>query len=184
MKSPKTESPYKRHLLAWKNCQRCPLAQKRNRVVFARGRLPCDVLFVGEAPGDSEDVLGQPFVGPAGRLLDYIITVGLDGQYDCAMTNLVCCIPKDETNMKGEPPKDCVKTCLPRLEEFIAIADPKVIVCVGLLSKKYTPAGSIPSITVIHPAAILRMDISQQSLAIKRCVVALEDLAAEYLEEN
>lgn len=183
MKSSQKLSPYRNHLLAWKNCQRCPLSQKRNRMVFARGKIPCDILFVGEAPGDSEDVLGQPFVGPAGRLLDHIINISLDGQYDYAMTNLVCCIPKDAANMKGEPPKDCIKACLPRLEEFIALAKPNVIVRVGLLSGKHVPIGDIPTVTITHPAAILRMDVSQQSLAIKRCVVALEDIVTDHLLE-
>jgi uracil-DNA glycosylase family 4 len=50
-----------------------------NRVVLVRGSVPCDVLFIGEAPGQSEDVVGRPFVGPAGKLLDRIIEDALSG---------------------------------------------------------------------------------------------------------
>lgn len=66
-------SLYSAHVERWKSCQRCALGRTRDKIVLAKGRLPCDVLFVGEAPGESEDVIGLPFVGPAGRLLDEMI---------------------------------------------------------------------------------------------------------------
>lgn len=66
-------TPYQLHVQNWVGCTRCPLAAGRKRVCLVRGSLPCDVLFVGEAPGESEDVLGAPFKGPAGRLLDSVI---------------------------------------------------------------------------------------------------------------
>ena len=57
----------------WKDCRDCYLCETRNRIVFARGTIPADVLFLGEAPGESENVTGVPFDGPAGNLLDAII---------------------------------------------------------------------------------------------------------------
>lgn len=68
------------HVAKWKNCDLCPLHKQRNRICIARGTVPCDVLFVGEAPGPSEDAIGQPFVGPAGKLLDQIIERALPHQ--------------------------------------------------------------------------------------------------------
>lgn len=81
------------HVDRWKHCTLCPLHKVRRQVVLARGKLPADVLMVGEAPGLSEDVLGAPFTGPAGQLLDRIITATELENYRIAFTNLVGCIP-------------------------------------------------------------------------------------------
>jgi hypothetical protein len=101
----------------------CPLARK---VVLARGTLPCDVLFIGEGPGVSEDVTGRPFVGPAGSLLDHIVNTALapEGTPTCtvAFTNLVGCMPHADPDSGAtfrEPTPDEIKTCKPRLEDFI-----------------------------------------------------------------
>lgn len=175
-------SVFQQHTTKWRDCDRCLLSKCRNRIVMARGRIPAQILFVGEAPGDSEDVVGLPFVGPAGRLLDHVIERSLDGQYDYAITNLVCCLPKDVSNAKGEPPKEAITACRPRLLEFIGICKPRLIVTVGLLAQKHTPnLEGVARVGITHPAAILRMDASQQPLAIKRCVVAVEDAIANYL---
>lgn len=175
---------YSEHRKKWKNCERCDLCQTRKHVVLARGTVPCDVLFAGEAPGQSEDVLGRPFVGPAGKLLDRLIARTLDGQYDYCLTNVVACIPIDaEAGGKaGEPPKASIKACAPRLQEMIELAQPSLIVRVGKLATKHVIT-SIPTIDITHPAAILRMDVTQQGLAYQRCYVAIED-ALEELEED
>lgn len=62
------------YLTRWRSCVRCPLSANTKTRPIMRGRIPFDLLLVGEAPGESEDTLGYPFVGPAGRLLDYIVT--------------------------------------------------------------------------------------------------------------
>lgn len=66
-------SPYQQLVEDWKACTRCYLHLGRRKVVLARGQIPAEVLFVGEAPGEAEDTLGKPFKGPAGQLLDHII---------------------------------------------------------------------------------------------------------------
>lgn len=66
-------SIYSAHVQTWRGCTACSLSVQRSRVVLYRGQVPCDVLFVGEAPGESEDVVGTPFIGPAGKLLDAMI---------------------------------------------------------------------------------------------------------------
>lgn len=70
-------SRYSLHVENWSDCRACELHLWRRNVVLARGALPCDVLFVGEAPGKSEDAVGAPFVGPAGQLLDAIVAGAL-----------------------------------------------------------------------------------------------------------
>jgi DNA polymerase len=170
------------HRDKWRDCDLCQLCNVRTKVVIARGSVPADVLFVGEAPGASEDVVGSPFVGPAGRLLDHIIEAAIEEQHSWAMTNLVCCIPKDLGGDKGEPPKESILACRPRLMEFMELCRPRLIICVGQLSKRWTPeVDDIPKASILHPAAILRMDAGQRPLAIKRCVVAVSDAVATYL---
>lgn len=218
-------TPFQKHKLRWQSCERCDLCQTRDKTCLVRGKLPADVLFVGEAPGPSEDVIGQPFIGPAGHLLDEIIAEAIDhipilcstcgkpqfnspSGYVCdnghggadskeaslriAFTNLVACIPKSEDTGEKftEPPEYAIKKCAPRLIELIAITSPRLIVCVGKLSEIFVPAlikmtvekafgrGSrlnVKIVKLVHPAAILRADVSQRSLAIKRCIVTLSE---------
>ncbi len=155
---------------------------------MARGKIPCDLLFMGEAPGASEDVLGIPFIGPAGQLLDQIIDDAVDNHFEfrdpgtrIAFTNLIACIPKGEDGKKaGEPERGHIEACQSRLREFIEIAKPCAIVCVGLHSEKWIPkVWKGKTISIIHPAAIMRMDVSQQALAIQRCVVRISDVIEE-----
>lgn len=178
-------SLYTDHVAKWIDCEACELHERRGKVVIARGTVPCDVLFVGEAPGKSENVIGRPFVGPAGKLLDTIIDESFK-RFDLtyALTNLVCCIPLDENGSKAkEPEKEYILACSDRLAEFVAIAKPKLVVTVGGLSTKWVPKvidhdGQWAEL--VHPAAIIRMNIAQQGLAIQRSIVtlstALEDL--------
>lgn len=181
-------TPFQKHVKQWSNCQLCDLCEKRDKVVLCRGKLPCDVLFVGEAPGPSEDAIGLPFVGPAGHLLDEMINDACYSQMESvpyilrmAFTNLVACIPKDENNQKFlEPPEYAIDACSPRLEEIIRLANPKLIVLVGKLAKKHIAGYRMPdsvdrAVEIIHPAAILRADVAQRSLAIKRTIVTLAD---------
>lgn len=130
-----------------------------SHIVLARGKIPCQVLFVGEAPGESEDALGKPFVGPAGKLLDRIIerawtiyTARMQIENAApptfALTNLVCCIPRkfDKQTEKWskaiEPDDPSIRQCQPRLAEFIQLCDGasqrlRLIVAVGRLARDY-----------------------------------------------
>ncbi len=65
------------HIADWESCTRCPLHTTRRWVVLGRGTLPCDVLFVGEAPGNSENDIGKPFIGQAGKILDSLISASV-----------------------------------------------------------------------------------------------------------
>jgi len=172
---------FQQHLKDWNNCTKCDLAEGRKKLVFSRGEIPCYVLFVGEAPGDSENILGVPFIGPAGKLLDEIIDQAIPKDLSRAFTNLVCCIPRNEETRKAdEPTKEAIKACNPRLLEFIRIAQPALIVRVGVLAKKYVPSspeidphwlgdnGVVEFCDIIHPAAILKGNKTQIGLLVQR----------------
>jgi uracil-DNA glycosylase len=187
---------FHRHVEKWKDCVNCELHQCRTQTVFARGAVPCDVLFIGEAPGFNEDAYGQPFVGPAGQLLDKIIEDAFtrDGilAYSVAFGNLLCCIPRDESGAKvHEPEHDHVLACQERLAEFVNIMRPRLIVGVGKVAKEYldqtySDALQLPDVVqvidITHPAAILRKNFANRDLMTQRLVIqlmnAVEDLAA------
>lgn len=185
------ETPFQSHYRRWANCQRCLLSKQRQRICLARGTVPCDVLFIGEAPGSSEDALGKPFCGPAGHLLDQIIEQSLGrtqidvygedswGLYSYALTNLVACFPRQAKDAGvNEPPEEAIEACAPRLAEFVRLSRPKLIVLVGKLAEQWGP-DQPASISITHPAAILRMDVSQKGLAVQRAVVTIADAVEE-----
>lgn len=184
-------TPLQKHISKWQKCQACEAYDQRKKVVLCKGKIPCDVLFIGEAPGESEDTLGIPFIGPAGHLLDRIIYEAISGteledehglpKVRIAFTNIVACIPREVDGDKSrEPSKNSIKACSKRLVEFIGLCQPKLIVCVGKLSEKWTPdLYGADRISIVHPAAILRADISQRGLAIQHCIIALRDALEE-----
>lgn len=173
------------HVAKWKDCTACPLSQQRFRICLGRGTVPCDVLFIGEAPGQSEDAVGQPFKGPAGDLLDQIVERSVYPPTTWAMTNLVCCFPA-EAKARGdnEPTSAEIAACEPRLIEFVNIARPRLIVCVGKLSSQWIDrSDTVSCVDIDHPAYILRMPLAQKQMAVQRCIVrvrnAVEDVLAE-----
>jgi DNA polymerase len=179
------------HVSKWKDCKECELHEGRSRVVLARGEVPCDIAFVGEAPGESEDTIGAPFVGPAGGLLDEIIRNSVPSSLSCAFSNLVCCIPRGYDGRKVKPPEvTCIKACSPRLQEFLEIANPRLIVCVGALAKSWLdPEGrgsrlryTAPMVDILHPSFILsRMNFSQRGIACQRSEVIIAQAIREHL---
>jgi len=177
-------SKWKDHKSKWCDCTDCELSQVRNNVVLFKGNLPCDVLFIGEAPGASEDVLGKPFVGPAGILLDEIVgeALGVSEVHlplPIGWTQLVGCVPKINGTVTKEIPEESIKSCSKRLSEVYELANPSLVVCVGKLAMKWFPYAVKDPLTTItdmvHPAALLTADKSRQQLAIQREVVRLSD---------
>jgi uracil-DNA glycosylase len=197
-------TPWQAHRRRWENCRRCALCDQRSRIVLARGDVPCDVLFVGEAPGDSEDASGLPFWGPAGQLLDGVVAEAsaawqIDGtsgtgynQFGFAFTNLCCCYPavaKQGENHQPLPQE--IRECAPRLREFVDICRPRLIVCVGALASQYI-GWSVDAaserweiVAITHPAAVLRaLPIQRGGMRDKMVSVlrkALEQLAEKGL---
>lgn len=179
---------YSEHKKYWDNCEKCYLHKRRTRVVLARGRIPCDILFVGEAPGFSEDVQGIPFIGPAGKLLDTIVSESIPNTLRFLVTNLIGCIPLEQENYtKVEtPPIGCVNACSERIQQLVDIAKPKLLVCVGkeaehyLMNEKHKAYIQLNNcikykIEITHPSAILQKPHVHQTLAIRDCVIKIQD---------
>lgn len=187
-------SPFAAFKERWKDCTNCSLCHTRSKVVLSRGTYPCDIVFVAEAPGISEDAAGYPMVGPAGQLLDKIISRALPKHVTYAITNMLCCIPRDEDGIKmvdvREWDDDWIEACSVRLQEFIELCDPKSIVTVGKVAEGWLDPGykhyikfhrKIPMVTIIHPAAILRANQAQQGLAIQKSIITIRNAVEEHL---
>jgi uracil-DNA glycosylase family 4 len=167
-------------------CQRCRLAQGRNKLVFGVGDPNAQLMFVGEGPGADEDAQGEPFVGRAGQLLNNMIAaMGLKRE-QVYIANIVKCRPPQ--NRRPEP--DEARTCLPFLERQIEIVRPRVLVALGATAATYLLGmrGSIGSMrgrihnyrniqTVVtyHPAFLLR-DPTQKKEAWKDLQMAMAAL--------
>lgn len=160
-------------------------------MVLWRGHVPAEVLFIGEAPGQSEDVLGYPFVGEAGKILDQIIRA-VDMKFTYAITNVVACAPIDADDTSSgtfrQPKGKEAAQCRPRLLEFIRLASPRIIVTLGQVARKYFPADELPKtikvVPLIHPAAVLRMTGAKYSLEVKRMTLTLRRTLEELDEED
>jgi uracil-DNA glycosylase len=173
------------HIKEWKDCRRCSLSEIRQNTVLLAGDVPCQVLFVGEAPGHSEDAIGEPFIGDAGHILRYeIISEAIPDNVTYAITNLIACIPLGDDGVKTEePPEDCIRSCAPRLIDLVEFCKPKLIVCVGKHAEHYLDTkylhrikipDSIPRISIVHPAFILRKQDSRE-LLVKKCIIAIRE---------
>lgn len=190
-------SDWLQHVHTWEHCQRCPLAQQRSQVCLARSewpagsavpnlRLPCDVLFVGEAPGMSEDATGYPFVGPAGQLLDSIVKRALPQGVAAVFTNLVACYPRQAKERgDNEPERGEVLECRQRLVEFVNLAQPRLMVRVGKMAVRYLNFDyEVPYADIDHPAHILRMPLAQRQMAVQRCIVHLHNAWDDVLQSG
>lgn len=147
-------------------CTRCDLSETRIRVVFGSGPDRCDVMFIGEAPGRTEDEGGTPFSGAAGRLLDeYLAEAGLTRD-EVFITSVLKCRPPKNRN----PRSDEMTACSPLLMRQIELIDPAVVVLLGSFAVKgllgvdgsmselrgtvHTKDGRV-FVPVYHPAAAL-----------------------------
>lgn len=157
------------------DCQRCPLAEKRSKIVFGVGNPNADLVFVGEGPGREEDSIGEPFVGEAGKLLDRIlIAMGLQ-RSDVYICNVVKCRPPDNR----DPSADEISTCEPFLARQLDSIRPRVIVALGkfaaqTLLQSNTPISElrgqwhqyreIPLMPTFHPAYLLRKPLGKREV--------------------
>ena len=107
-------------------CTACGLAAARHNVVFGVGNPQAEVLFVGEGPGENEDLQGEPFVGRGGRLLDIMLAaVGLSRKKNIYIANIVKCRPPKNRDPQPEEQDACIHW----LEDQIALIRPKILVC-------------------------------------------------------
>ena len=189
-------TPFQLHVQRWSNCTRCSYHRGRQNVVLARGVLPCTVLIIGEGPGASEDILGQPFKGPAGNLLQNIVDASLGG-VRWAMTNIVACVPNEDGIKIGPPDHEQCRACAPRLQELVDMANPRLVVAVGDVAETWLDQGmkhrsatfkrGVKSVVIEHPSHMLRKNEMMKTLAAQRATVqirtAVEDLDARPTEQ-
>lgn len=151
-----------------KECRKCPLCETRTNVVFGVGNENAEILFIGEAPGENEDLQGEPFVGRGGKLLDlYLNGIGLDRKENIYIANMLKCRPPKNR----DPKPDEMDMCIEWLRNLVYIMRPKIIVCVGRIAAMrlispdfrvtkdhgifYSKNGTLMMGT-FHPAALLR----------------------------
>ena len=155
------------------SCTRCGLCETRRNVVFGVGNEKADVMFVGEGPGEQEDIQGEPFVGPAGKLLDDMLSIiDLDRRSNIYIANIVKCRPP----RNRDPLETEQDACIGYLENQIALVQPKIIVCLGRISAKrlidedyritrqhgqWVQKNGIWMTAIYHPSALLR-DVSKR----------------------
>jgi DNA polymerase len=142
----------------WKDCVTCPIGTWAHKKCFVSGSRKPKYLFIGEGPGASEDLLGEPFVGPAGRLLRKALMLAGYLPDEWALTNLVACRPCDGPKEPNRPPLTFeVGHCAERLIDTICVLSPKVLITVGQVSHQNTPRGlGLEMDSVVHPAYLLR----------------------------
>ncbi len=149
------------------SCHACPLGDTRTNSVFGVGNPNADLMFVGEAPGEQEDLSGTPFVGRAGQLLDrYLEAVGISRE-QVYIANILKCRPPQNRDPKPEEEDACIGY----LREQVRLIRPKIIVCLGRIAAmrlirpdyritaehgKWVEKGGFAMTAVFHPAAILR----------------------------
>ena len=148
-------------------CRNCGLCQTRNNVVFGVGRRDADIMFVGEGPGEQEDLRGEPFVGPAGKLLDDMLSIIDLNRQNSYIANIVKCRPP----MNRDPQDDEQDACIGYLEKQIELVSPHIIVCLGRIAARrmidpdyritrehgtWICKNGIWMTAIYHPSALLR----------------------------
>jgi uracil-DNA glycosylase len=150
-------------------CTLCPLHSARTNTVFGVGGRPAKIMFIGEAPGEREDQRGEPFVGPAGQLLNAMLhAIGL-ARDDVFIANILKCRPP----RNRDPSTHETATCTPYLTRQIALLKPQLLVALGRVAAQHllhtsTPIGrlrgqvhaygalELPLLVTYHPAYLLR----------------------------
>jgi uracil-DNA glycosylase family 4 len=177
-----------------KNCTLCSeLAETRKNVVIGEGPIPCNILFLGEAPGEKEDESGRPFVGQSGKLQEALsASMGLKRGVDYHILNILKCRPPENRDPKPEEIENCRKF----LEAQIRSIKPKVIVAFGRFAQAFVlglPASKIQAtkrvgevvdfmgakvVLTYHPAFVTRCHIPEVRTAFIRHLRKAKKLCA------
>ena len=149
------------------DCRRCSLADTRHNVVFGEGARDAEVMFIGEGPGEQEDLTGRPFVGRAGQLLDDMLEMIDLRREKVFIGNMVKCRPpgnRDPLNIEQE-------ACIGYLRNQVALIRPKIIVCLGRIAAirlmkddfkitrehgQWMEKAGVWMMAMFHPSALLR----------------------------
>jgi len=152
---------------ACRSCVRCGLCETRHNVVFGVGPEWADVMFVGEGPGEQEDLKGEPFVGAAGLLLDDMMSIIDLNRENAYIANIVKCRPP----RNRDPLETEQDACIGYLRNQVALIQPKIIVCLGRIAAmriirpdfritrdhgSWVEKNGIWMSAIYHPSALLR----------------------------
>jgi DNA polymerase len=153
---------------ACSNCKKCLLHETRTNVVFGVGNRAAEILFVGEGPGENEDLKGEPFVGRAGQLLDDMLKIiNLDRRTNIYIANIVKCRPPKNR----DPQNDERAACIDWLRAQYSLISPKIVVCLGRIAAaeligddfkitrdhgKWYDKYGVKFMALFHPSALLR----------------------------
>ena len=156
-------------------CRGCDLWERATQTVFGEGVPDADVMFVGEQPGDREDVEGRPFVGPAGQLLDRSLERAGIERDDVYITNVVKHFkwePRGKRRIHKKPNLEEITACRPWLEAELGQVEPQILVCLGATAAQallgaafrvtkqrgtFVDSTLAPAVTAtVHPSSILR----------------------------
>ena len=151
--------------LCWEKCNLC---KTRTNVVFGVGNKEAEVLFIGEGPGQNEDLQGEPFVGRGGQLLDKMLTaIDLDRKKNIYIANIVKCRPPKNRDPLPEEQEQCIDW----LKNQVHLIRPKIIVCLGRIAAMkiiksdikitkehgiFFEKNGVSMMATLHPAALLR----------------------------
>ena len=154
---------WKHHEQKWNKCTDCHLHSGATKKVLLKGSIPCDILFIGEAPDTLESVIGLPFSNPAGKLMSQLVD-DTEMKFSHAFTNVIAC-PSTGSEGETRPPTSFeVTKCSPRLLGVFKLAKPKGIILLGRSSQSF----AIPTmekyqgypykhLNLSHPSHMLRM---------------------------
>ena len=153
------------------NYDECELSHTARSTVFCDGNVDAEVMLIGEAPGNQEDIEGKPFVGKSGQLLDKILETININRTNCYISNIIPWRPPGNRNPTAEE----INTCLPFIKKHIQLINPKILMLIGSISAKsildqtigitklrgiwhlYKDKNiEIPALPVFHPAYLLR----------------------------
>lgn len=155
----------------------------RKNIVFGRGSIPADILFVGEGPGGAEDMLGEPFVGPSGRLLKQAMELavrfaGLEKAPSHFITNVIGCRATDAEGDNRAPTQEEAWACWPRLNRTFNDVHPRRVVLLGKEAARNCKKAWPDARILPHPAFLLRLGGTENPAF----VAFARDLSALFLE--
>ena len=172
------------------DCTACPLCRERIGAVFGVGNIHADIVFVGEGPGQQEDLSGEPFVGAAGKLLDEMLNIIDLNRYNCYITNIVKCRPPHNR----DPLPQEQEACIGYLKKQLELIQPKIIVCLGRIAAQrlikedfritrehgiWFDKDGVQYMAMYHPSALLR-DLNKRPetfsdlLLLRKMAIALD----------
>jgi len=185
------------------DCKACDLWENATQTVFGEGGRRARVFFVGEQPGNEEDIKGRPFIGPAGRLFDQALEAAGIDRTETYVTNVVKHFrwePRGKRRIHKKPNSAQIEACRPWLEAELAVVKPRIIVCLGatasqsLLGKdfrvterrgEFIDSPLAPKvIATLHPSSILRAPEQSRRSEFERFVEDLKRVSRVLADEG